>query len=91
LLASEVLELVCAIGQGANSDAGPIGVDDSIFRHPDQTVGVLGNADRRLERPDRPLTLLRLGLKFLDLGKRESSTTNDRSQWDFANNRLLLL
>jgi hypothetical protein len=58
---------------------------------PDRTFGVLGIADRRLERPDRTLTLLRLGLKFLDLGKRESSTTNDRFQWDFANDRSSLI
>jgi hypothetical protein len=78
LLPGEVLELVCAIDQSANSDAGPIGVDDPIFRHPDRTFGVLGITDRPLERPDWTLTLLRLGLKFLDLGERESSTTNNR-------------
>jgi hypothetical protein len=32
-----------------------------------------------------------LGLKFLDFGERESSTTNDRFQWDFANVPPLLL
>jgi hypothetical protein len=91
LIPGEVLELVYAIDQNTNAHPSPIGIDNPIFRHTDRTFGVLGIADRRLERPDRTLTLLSLGLKFLDLGERESSTANDRFQWGFANDRLLLL
>jgi hypothetical protein len=86
-LPGEVLESVYAIAPNTNAPLISIRIDNPIFRHTDRTVGVLRRADRRLERPDRTLTLLRLGLKFLDLEERESSTTNDRFQWDFANDR----